>query len=79
MDLMVLKIQLDVYIMKVGSDNKFSKLKRIDKLRRKIIDTKKDKLYSLVYLLILLVVITSVKKKKINYEFCEKSNVKSNN
>lgn len=44
-----LKIQLDVYIMNVNYDNKFSKLKGVGKLIRKIIDTKIDKLYSLIF------------------------------
>ena len=55
-----------------------------DKVIRKIVDTKKDKLYSLIYLviilvLILLIVITIVKKKEgiFSYEFCEKSSMKS--
>ena len=80
---MTLKIQLDVYIIEVGSNNNFSKLKGIDKLTRKIVDAKKDKLYSLIYLLkalllILLVVITTVKKGIFNFEFYEKSSIKSN-
>ena len=65
----------------MGSNNKFSKLKEIDRLTRKIVDTKKDKLYSLICLLItlalnLLVVITTVVKCIFNYEFREKSSVK---
>ena len=66
----------------MGSNNKFSKLKEIDRLTRKIIDTKKDNLYSLIYLLIiltliLLIVMTTVIKSIFKYEFCEKSPVKS--
>ena len=57
-------------------------MKGIDKLTRKIVDTKKNKLYSLIYLLIilaliLLVVMTTVIKGIFNYEFCEKSSMKS--
>lgn len=44
-----LKIQLNVYIMNVDSNNKFSKLKGIGKLIKKIVDTKIDKLYSLIF------------------------------
>ena len=71
---MALKIQLDAYIIEVGSNNKFSKLKEIDRLIRKIVNTKKDKLYSLIYLLItlaliLLIVTTTVVKYIFNYEF----------
>ena len=40
----------------------FRNLKGIDKLTRKIVDTKKDKLYSFIHLLFLLVLITIVKK-----------------
>lgn len=45
MNLITLEIQFDVYIMNLHSDNKFSELKRIGKLARKIVNTKKDKLY----------------------------------
>ena len=81
MDLMAFEIQLVVYIIDLGSNNKFSKLKEIDRLTRKIVDIKKDKLYSLIYLSItlalnLLVVITTVVKGIFNYEFCEKSSMK---
>ena len=83
MNLMTFKIQFDVYIIQVSSNNKFSKLKEIDRLTRKIVDTKKDKLYSLICLLItlalnLLVVMNTVVKGIFNYEFCEKSFFKSN-
>ncbi|KDO49179.1 hypothetical protein CISIN_1g041314mg, partial [Citrus sinensis] len=37
-DLVVLKTQLDIYIMDVGANNKFSRLKGIDELARKLVD-----------------------------------------
>ena len=37
-DLVVLKTQLDIYIMDVGANNKFSRLKGIDDLARKLVD-----------------------------------------
>ncbi|KDO40627.1 hypothetical protein CISIN_1g038809mg [Citrus sinensis] len=66
-DLVALETQLDVYIMDVSSDKNFSGIKGIGELARKLVETKKDKLYSLVYLLmtlpfILLVATTTVER-----------------
>ena len=60
MDLVALETQFDVYIMDVGFDNKFSRLKGIGELARKLVETKKDQLYSLVYLLVTLALILPV-------------------
>ena len=57
MDLVALEIQLDVYIIDVGSNYQFSGLKKIGEMARKMVKTKKDKLYSLVYLLVTLALI----------------------
>lgn len=55
MDLMAFEIQLVVYIIDLGSNNKFSKLQGTGELLRKIVDTEKDKLYLLIYLSVTLV------------------------
>ena len=60
MDLMALEIQLEVYIMDVGSDNDFSRLKGIGELARRMVETGKDKVFPLVYLLVTLVLILPV-------------------
>lgn len=60
MGLMALEIQFNVYIMHVSSNNKFSGLKEIKELIRKIIDTKKNKLYLLIYLLMISVLILPI-------------------
>ena len=60
MDLVALETQFDVYIMDVSSNNKFSGLKWIGELARKLVETKKDQLYSLVYLLVTLALILPI-------------------
>lgn len=60
MGLMALEIQFNVYIMHVSSNNKFSGLKEIKELIRKIIDTKKNKLHLLIYLLMISVLILPI-------------------
>lgn len=60
MGLMALENQFNVYIMHVSSNNKFSGLKEIKELIRKIIDTKKNKLYLLIYLLMISILILPI-------------------
>ena len=74
---MALETQLDVYIMDVGSENKFSGLKRIGELARKLVETKKDKLYSLVYLLVTLLLILPVATTTIESAFSVMNFVKN--
>ena len=57
MDLMALEIQIDVYIIDMSYDNKYLGLKEIGKPLRKIIDTRNNKLYLLIYLLVILTLI----------------------
>lgn len=57
---MVLELQFDVYIVDVGCENKFLRFKGIDKPTRKMVETKNNKLYSLAYLLVILVLILPV-------------------
>ena len=52
MDLVALETQLDIYIIDVSSDNKFSGLKGIGELAKKLFEINKDKLYLLVFLLV---------------------------
>ena len=53
---MALEIQLDVYIMDMGFDNNFLGLTVINELARKM-ETEKNKLYSLIFLLVTLALI----------------------
>ena len=50
--LLKLKDQLDTYIFDVRSNEEFVGLKRLGDLAKKMLKTKKDKVYPLVYLLI---------------------------
>ena len=77
MDLVALETQLDVYIMDVSSDNKFSWLKGIGELARKLVETKKDKLYSLVYLLVTVVLILPVATATVEKAFSAMNLVKN--
>jgi hypothetical protein len=54
-DLMALDIQLQNYIVDMSSNDAFLELKGIGDLARKMVKTKKDIIYSLVYLLVKLV------------------------
>ncbi|KDO39207.1 hypothetical protein CISIN_1g040941mg [Citrus sinensis] len=77
MDLLALETQLDVYITDVGSDNKFSGLKRTGELARKLVETKKYKLYSLVYLLVTLALILPVATTTVERTFSAMNFVKN--
>ena len=61
----------------VGSDNKFSKLKGTGKLTSKIVHTKKDKLYSLIYLSITLVLILPIVTTTVEMAFLAMNFVKN--
>jgi hypothetical protein len=54
-DLMALDIQLQNYIVDMRSNDAFLELKGIGDLARKMVETKKDVIYPLVYLLVKLV------------------------
>ncbi|CAN6699015.1 unnamed protein product [Malus baccata var. baccata] len=53
-ELVILKIQLETYIMDMRSSIEFSGLKEIGDLAKKMVQCKKHKVYSLVYLLVTL-------------------------
>ena len=74
---MALETQLDVYIMDVSSDNNFSGLKGIGELARKLVGIKKDKLYSLVYLLVTLALILPVATTRVERAFSAMNFVKN--
>ncbi|KAF8387749.1 hypothetical protein HHK36_026404 [Tetracentron sinense] len=60
MDLMALDNQLEIYIIDMHSNNEFSNVKGICGLPEKMVKTKKDILYPLVYLLVTLALILPV-------------------
>ena len=51
-DLVILGNQLDNYIVDMRSDDRFSKLKGISDLAKRLVESKKDVVYPLVYLLV---------------------------
>ncbi|XP_048447304.1 uncharacterized protein LOC125480466 [Pyrus x bretschneideri] len=53
-ELVILKIQLETYILDMWSSIEFSGLKEIGDLAKKMVQCKKHKVYSLVYLLVIL-------------------------
>ena len=53
-ELVILKIQLETYIVDMRSSIEFSGLKEIGDLAKKMVQCKKHKVYSLVYLLVTL-------------------------
>ena len=59
-DLMILDNQLQNYIIDMYSNREFAKLQGIGDLAKKLVETKKDIAYSLVYLLIKLALIVPV-------------------
>ena len=59
-DLMILDNQLQNYIIDMYSNTEFAKLQGIGDLAKKLVETKKDIAYSLVYLLIKLALILPV-------------------
>ncbi|XP_024039563.1 zinc finger MYM-type protein 1 [Citrus clementina] len=76
-DLVALETQLDVYIMDVSFDNNFSGIKGIGELARKLVETKKDQLYSLVYLLVTLPLILPVATATVERAFSAMNFVKN--
>ena len=63
--------------MDVGSDNKFSGLKGIGELAKKLFEINKDKLYSLVYLLVTLALILPVAIATVEIAFSTTNFVKN--
>ena len=69
MDMNVLEYQLQTYVDDVRSNVKFSALKWIVDLSKKLVETKKDKVYPLIYLLIKLALILPVAKTSMERTF----------
>ena len=59
-ELLKLEDQLETYIFDVRSNEEFVGLKRLGDLAKKMVETKKDKVYPLVYLLITLALVLPV-------------------
>ena len=59
-ELLKLEDQLETYIFDVRSNEEFVGLKRLRDLAKKMVETKKDKVYPLVYLLITLALVLPV-------------------
>ena len=59
-DLMTLKNQLETYIIDVRSDNEFSEVNGIGGLAKKLVQTKKNVVYPLLYMLVKLALILSI-------------------
>ena len=82
-DLMALDIQLQNYIVDMSSNDAFLELKGIGDLARKIVETKKDVIYPLVYLLVKLVLTfpvatATIERIFISNEICKQSTTQSN-
>ncbi|KAH9792980.1 TTF-type domain-containing protein [Citrus sinensis] len=59
-ELMALKTQLQIYIMDMRSSTEFAGLKGISDLAKRMVETKKDKVYPLVYLSVTLALVLPV-------------------
>ena len=59
-DMLLLQNQLETYILDVGNDIEFSSLDGIGDLAKKMVKTRKHKVYSLIYMLITLALILPV-------------------
>ena len=77
-DLRALDIQLQNYIVDMRSDERFSKLKGIDDLAAKLVETNKHVIYRFVYLLVTLVLTLPVATATVERCFSAMKYVKSN-
>ena len=76
-DLMALEIQLETYIMDMRDSEEFSGLKGISELAKRMVETKKSELYSLVFLLVTLFLILSVATATVERSFSAMNIVKN--
>ncbi|XP_021827657.1 zinc finger MYM-type protein 1-like [Prunus avium] len=76
-DLKLLEDQLENYIWDVSSNNEFTELKGISDLAQKMVETNKDKIYPLVYLLLTLALILSVATASVERVFSAMNIVKN--
>ncbi|XP_028122538.1 uncharacterized protein LOC114319683 [Camellia sinensis] len=76
-ELMVLIDQLDTYIIDILSSSEFSVLNVIADLAKKVVETGKDKVYSLMYLLLTLALILPVATTLVEMVFSAMNTVKN--
>ena len=76
-DLKLLKEQLENYIWDVSSNNEFTELKGITDLAQKMVETKKHKIYPLVFLLLTLALILHVATASVERVFSTMNIVKN--
>ncbi|GMP69440.1 hypothetical protein CsSME_00028703 [Camellia sinensis var. sinensis] len=77
MELMVLNDQLDTYIIDMLSSSEFSMLNGIADLAKKMVETRRDKVYPLVYLLLTLALILLVATTTVERVFSAMNIVKN--
>ncbi|XP_028955524.1 uncharacterized protein [Malus domestica] len=77
LDLMILEDQLKMYIMDLRSSIEFSGLNGIADLAQKMVETEKDSVYPLVYLLLTLALILPVATPTVERAFCATRIVKN--
>lgn len=77
LDLMILEDQLKMYIMDLRSSIEFSGLNGIADLAQKMVETEKDSVYPLVYLLLTLALILPVATPTVERVFCATRIVKN--
>jgi len=76
-ELMALKTQLQIYIMDMCSSTEFAGLKGISDIAKRMVGTKKDKVYPLVYLLVTLALILPVSTATVERTFSAMKFVKN--
>lgn len=76
-ELLLLECQLETYIDDMRSNNKFAELQGIADLAKKLVETKKHKTYSFVYLLITLALVLPVATASVERAFSAMSIIKN--
>ncbi|XP_021729320.1 uncharacterized protein LOC110696336 [Chenopodium quinoa] len=76
-DLMTLEGQLDIFMENMHNDERFQNLRDLNSLSMMLVNTKKDKTYPLVYLLIKLMLILPVATASVERVFSVMTYVKS--
>ncbi|KAL6546715.1 hypothetical protein OROMI_022436 [Orobanche minor] len=77
MKLLILDDQLETYIVDMRTTEKFSNLKGISELAQKMVETKRDKVFTLVYMLIKLAMILPVATATVERTFSAMNIVKN--
>ena len=76
-ELIALKTQLQIYIMDMHSSTEFAGLKGISDLAKRMVETKKDKVYPLVYLVVTLALVLPVSTATVERTFLAMKFVKN--